>query len=597
MATNVPSEQTVCVKSVPKSRLALTMKAIESRETKPKLGTRYTEDKDPSYAGKYLIFANYSSARDAKKACDDLQQWVCDEFPGKDAVKIMLKSDMQAPYFAVYVAGTPPGCSKEELEGLFSSFGSLRGSRRNDDYSFFINYATYESAASALEAARKRELRLGSSVLIVNAARHTMFVKELLQTMSNKQQYSFSLEDAKRVGETMDQWAPEPQPGIEALLKATPHLFVLDRKAKQFHIIDPSARLAPTTSLMPITTSARPSSPEPATKEEARAMKARLSAIQDLVHDNFDLLHKLFVHTWYEAKGSAWIDSQYGFASCSAIELKDELLLESVPDTMLKPIQDWDLTTLTWALTAKSLKAKLQATTRNASPRGEDERFEVLVRERVISREDLVGKFNASFFAARSNAAAAVQTLRFVRNLLSHRAGSSKGLSRPSFLCLDDLISEALRTLAGVLGARHLADFESTRELILSALSRVDEAIASSTPHTSSLSVASSSSDDDDITSVSSRSSTTTQSTEESQVHKVEDWSVQDVLAFFERFSFPTAGVEQGQVDGKTLLFLFNDEHNALTSFTDPVPDGMGFSKLLFLGKFKMELRQALSKS
>jgi hypothetical protein len=86
-----------------------------------------------------------------------------------------------------------------------------------------------------------------------------------------------------------------------------------------------------------------------------------------------------------------------------------------------------------------------------------------------------------------------------------------------------------------------------------------------------------------------------TVSTKRSQARKVEDWSMQDVLAFFERFSFPTEGVVQGCVDGKTLLFLLNDEKNALANFTDPVPDGMGFSKLLFRGKFKMELNQALS--
>ena len=86
-----------------------------------------------------------------------------------------------------------------------------------------------------------------------------------------------------------------------------------------------------------------------------------------------------------------------------------------------------------------------------------------------------------------------------------------------------------------------------------------------------------------------------TVSTKRSQARKVEDWSIQDVLAFFERFSFPTEGVVQGCVDGKTLLFLLNDEKNALANFTDPVPDGMGFSKLLFRGKFKMELNQALS--
>jgi hypothetical protein len=69
----------------------------------------------------------------------------------------------------------------------------------------------------------------------------------------------------------------------------------------------------------------------------------------------------------------------------------------------------------------------------------------------------------------------------------------------------------------------------------------------------------------------------------------VEQWDVDQVLSFFEQCKFPTSGVVEGQVDGMTLLSLYQDK-DAEAIFTTPTPEGMGFNRLLFRGRFKKEM-------
>jgi hypothetical protein len=69
----------------------------------------------------------------------------------------------------------------------------------------------------------------------------------------------------------------------------------------------------------------------------------------------------------------------------------------------------------------------------------------------------------------------------------------------------------------------------------------------------------------------------------------VEQWDVDQVLSFFEQCKFPTSGVVVGQIDGMTLLSLYQDK-DAEAIFTTPTPEGMGFNRLLFRGRFKKEM-------
>jgi len=360
----VPPSQTVCVKPVPHGLVQRIVDNI-SHKTNPTT-VAYSLDKDPSCTGQYLIYANYKCARDAQRACDTIEALFADTWSASSSrPRVVVKSDMQKPYFALYVANTPPGTSPADLEGLFSSYGPLHATCKicaiqDADNAFFVNFATFEGVSSALRAAGSRSLRFQGSVLFANAARNTMFINNLISTMRADRRYSFSLDEAKRVGEQMADWPPQTS-SIEALLKAIPQHFALDRSTKRFHLIDHNAPLSPAQSQTAPLTPPRTPSPvmvKDMLQDEDRAMMQRKHAMSNLLHSNFDLLHQLFLTVWYEAKGEAWVDSE-GWASSSGAELQEELYYAELPPMMLKPVQDWDLSTLGAALMARSLKAKL----------------------------------------------------------------------------------------------------------------------------------------------------------------------------------------------------------------------------------------------
>jgi hypothetical protein len=77
--------------------------------------------------------------------------------------------------------------------------------------------------------------------------------------------------------------------------------------------------------------------------------------------------------------------------------------------------------------------------------------------------------------------------------------------------------------------------------------------------------------------------------------HDVKSWGVDQVIAFFERCKFPTEGVQAGEVDGESLVKLYQDP-DAESLFTTPAPDGLGFNKLMFKGRFKKEMEKLVSK-
>jgi serine/threonine protein kinase len=77
--------------------------------------------------------------------------------------------------------------------------------------------------------------------------------------------------------------------------------------------------------------------------------------------------------------------------------------------------------------------------------------------------------------------------------------------------------------------------------------------------------------------------------------HDVKSWGVEQVIAFFERCKFPTEGVQAGEVDGESLVNLYQDP-DAEILFTTPAPDGLGFNKVMFKGKFKKEMEKLVSK-
>ena len=500
--------------------------------------------------------------------------------------QVLLKSELQDTYFALYVDNFAPGTQARELVAFFEQYGRLHPTRvcaiQGSDNAFFVNYADYEGAAAALAAARRSALRFKAAIIFANGARNTTFLSALIAEVRSSGRYSFSLDDAKRVAKSMParDWPPQ-ESSIERLIKAAPQRFVLDRQTKQFHLIDPDAPLAPAQArAQPPASPPRASSPSTCPEEE-RAMAQRKATVDRLLHDSFEQLRELFVSLWFQAKGEVWVDSD-GWASSSAEELMVELNRSQLPAQMLKPVADWDLTSLLTALTATSLKAKLQTVVTGARGASRPERdptsarWMVLVEQGIVSEEDLVQKYGPTFTASRDNAFQAVLAVRIVRNLLSHMQGSVKGLSQPSLECLSGLVSEALRVLATALGGDHPALFDSLGEHAGSSAGSPRNSTDVSSRYLSA---------DDSLSECSTESA-----------DGIESWSVEQVLAFFERCNFPTAGIQAGDVDGHSLLVLYQDP-DAEGLFMGPAPDGLGFNKLMFKGRFKKEMDKLVAKA
>jgi hypothetical protein len=69
----------------------------------------------------------------------------------------------------------------------------------------------------------------------------------------------------------------------------------------------------------------------------------------------------------------------------------------------------------------------------------------------------------------------------------------------------------------------------------------------------------------------------------------VQSWTEDDVEAFFTRCNFPVYGLQGNAIDGPSLVLLFLDA-DAKTFFCQPAPDGLGFSNIMFVGRFTKEM-------
>ena len=200
MATShIPNTQTLCVKGVPKAHARAVRAAVE-RGSRPTLSINECQDKEPGRDGEVLLYANYQSGREAQTARDDVTAWVRDKWPeawGRRP-QVLLKSELQDTYCALYVDSLPPGTKPRELDALFEQYGRLHPTRvcaiQGSDNAFFVNYADYEGAAAALAAARRGELRFKEATLYANEAKNTSFVSALIAEARSSDRFSFSLD-------------------------------------------------------------------------------------------------------------------------------------------------------------------------------------------------------------------------------------------------------------------------------------------------------------------------------------------------------------------------------------------------------------------
>jgi hypothetical protein len=69
----------------------------------------------------------------------------------------------------------------------------------------------------------------------------------------------------------------------------------------------------------------------------------------------------------------------------------------------------------------------------------------------------------------------------------------------------------------------------------------------------------------------------------------VQSWTEADVEAFFTRCNLPVHGLQGNAIDGPSLVLLFLDA-DAPTFFCQATPDGLGFSNIMFVGRFTKEM-------
>jgi hypothetical protein len=594
----LPPQQTVAIKGINSNDVLWRVREAVICKTSPGLGIYHFPDKDPSCAGQYLLYANYPSGEQCVLALDTLRLFFHQHMPDC-GLSLNRKIDLlnrKTPYFSVWVGSVPPSSSKADVAAYFGQFGKLHPCvpvASAGESAVFVNYLDFEGTSAVMAAHERRELRLENSVMCANPARNTTFVNLLIKRLRDERKFSFTVDEAIKVATSMskEEWPPKDS-DVSKLCCAVPKRFLVDPVLKQFLLIDPQARLAP-------------KRPSPIYTSEHDAELAG--------EDHFDLLQTLFLELWCKAKGRSWEDSWGGIASSSVVELREELCREE-ERKMLAPLRDWDLPMLCTALTARSLKEQLEQYANTSSPQ-EDvltdaSKLRVLVDDKIVTLEDLEEKY-AACFLANTRAPQAVQTIRFVRNILFHLGGRVcvNGLSKKAFDVLFGVTKGAFETLAQVLCDSHPETtarfYERCRELLQSAQGAEGFPSGDATSSLDSSSDSSTSS----LYSSSHSSQTTSDDEAESVVHEVAvsatahhglaNWSKDEVLSFFEHCKFPTAGIQAGEVDGGALLKLYRaytDATNAHTAkdaeelFTTPAPEGLGLKKLMFRGRFKSEM-------
>jgi len=243
MATHaVAPGQTVVIKSVPKNFVQRMTDTVWQNTSATSVHS--TPDKDPKCTGKFIFYANYKSGREAQKACSTLQAWVDDKWPSATARRptIMTKQSFDVLSFGVFVTGAPQFTEPSHIERIFAMFGTLHAGGKvcaiKDGYAFFVNFADYEGAQAALEAARSGRLYCEGCALQVRAQRNTLFINELVGQMRETGKHAFSIDDAKGVGDGMKDWAPQPK-DVAALLSRISH-WEWDRRSKQFRFVQES---------------------------------------------------------------------------------------------------------------------------------------------------------------------------------------------------------------------------------------------------------------------------------------------------------------------------------------------------------------------
>lgn len=192
--------------------------------------------------------------------------------------------------------------------------------------------------------------------------------------------------------------------------------------------------------------------------------------------------------------------------------------------------------------------------------------FSVLVESGMVTENELRQRYLQSFSTCSWNVSEAVQSLRFVRNILCHmKGGDQVGLSEEISKCLWNLVTDA----------RECIDLSTKHSIRRHGENKIPICCPTCEPphHNMNPSCAT--------------KQTTNTGHDESQIML---WEHGDVMDFFERCKFPTQGIQDSRIDGPALMNLWDDT-DAESLFTSAPPHGLGLNKLMFKGRLHSEIR------
>jgi hypothetical protein len=197
-------------------------------------------------------------------------------------------------------------------------------------------------------------------------------------------------------------------------------------------------------------------------------------------------------------------------------------------------------------------------------------RFECLVQDNLVTPENLNKKYLSHFLSVGECVRDAVETVRAIRNILSHTRGDVdvRKLTVATGELLLELLTAAFECMSKEAGGTSLAEFQKERAEML------DEMLG---PVRSS-----------------KKSPTEVQAAGWTRVEPgnsgIMSWDEAAVEQFFVRCNFPTKGLRDNQIDGGSLVGLFQDKDREKNFCNSVEEGGLGFTKLLFKGRLKKEM-------
>jgi hypothetical protein len=200
-------------------------------------------------------------------------------------------------------------------------------------------------------------------------------------------------------------------------------------------------------------------------------------------------------------------------------------------------------------------------------------RFECLVQDKLVTQEDLQKKYLAHFLGAGESLRDAVDTVRAIRNIMSHTRGDVdvRNLMPATSELIVELLETAFTCCAKAAGGTCLADFEAEKAAMLAQIPA--PVMSAKKPL---------------VTEAGWSFPEVPEGAKEPG--GIESWDEATVEQFFVRCHFPTKGLRDNQVDGLSLVELFQDKDQEKNFCSSVEEGGLGFTKLLFKGRFKKEM-------